>query len=512
MWSAPVSAAAFLPHVVRAAREAGFSSLLVVLARGADAAPLQRELTREWTSIHDVTGHLVAVLCPEPATAKSPITTFTSMSGRFLRDVAQMHDLRVFPLGGGYAELAGELVMSVSRHSEPGTRIDGHSYTAAPFTPREHHLAWTEAASRCATHFGIPEADLPALLLLDFPEPSALLLTLRPDSPLSPYRLCKEIAEQLGCTKRAAALFAEAEELARAEVLLAARAERGGGRADGPADDEAAVEAERARLLAVLDDPLSAHLDAELRAAYAGLDQHLCRVEDVEPDLVAQWRTRLGELTSSGAPVTVRDALHLLFDVLGRVRAEGSGGRRWLGLHRKARKVLRATAEALGVELDWDLSAEDPVGAALDRFDRRRDRCRARAEEEPLARERAQVLLRGTRERLAVVGRELSEIRDRARAEGGTVAAAERAAHRLLGVSAAEERQGHAGLDGYRVRVVREPEAAAPRAAHPATPLARPGASATANNVSGHAELHGPVVQARDISGGIHIHPPPDRT
>ncbi|GGR82093.1 hypothetical protein GCM10010252_20900 [Streptomyces aureoverticillatus] len=66
MISIPLEARDYLPYVMEAARREGYLGLVVVLARTAEARNLHKELTRDWTSIHDVTGHALAVLCPEP--------------------------------------------------------------------------------------------------------------------------------------------------------------------------------------------------------------------------------------------------------------------------------------------------------------------------------------------------------------------------------------------------------------------------------------------------------------
>ncbi|HET6855968.1 MAG TPA: hypothetical protein VFH94_02590 [Streptomyces sp.] len=66
MITIPVEAASYLPYVMEAAEREGYLGLMVVLARTAEARSLHEELTRDWTSIHDVTGHALAVLCPEP--------------------------------------------------------------------------------------------------------------------------------------------------------------------------------------------------------------------------------------------------------------------------------------------------------------------------------------------------------------------------------------------------------------------------------------------------------------
>jgi hypothetical protein len=66
MLLAPVPTEEFLAHVMRAAERCGYAGLVVILARTADARPQHEELTRDWTSLHDVTGSVLALLCPDP--------------------------------------------------------------------------------------------------------------------------------------------------------------------------------------------------------------------------------------------------------------------------------------------------------------------------------------------------------------------------------------------------------------------------------------------------------------
>ncbi len=54
MFSAPASIPALLPHVVRAAENAHFTGMVVVLARTADARRLHWELTRGRHPAHPV--------------------------------------------------------------------------------------------------------------------------------------------------------------------------------------------------------------------------------------------------------------------------------------------------------------------------------------------------------------------------------------------------------------------------------------------------------------------------
>ena len=65
----PIPTDRYLAHVVDAAKSAGYGALLVVLVRTADARDFHDAIIDDWTSLHDVTGDFVAVLCPDPKNA-----------------------------------------------------------------------------------------------------------------------------------------------------------------------------------------------------------------------------------------------------------------------------------------------------------------------------------------------------------------------------------------------------------------------------------------------------------
>jgi hypothetical protein len=178
----PVSAEEYLPHIVRAAEASGYAGLMVVLARTADARAQHEELTRDWTSLHDVTGSLLAVLCPDPD------------ASRHLSAVAGGPLGRAAAAPGLYLEhQSWQRKASFQRNFWNENARYSFSRSRATQTADAHHSAWTEAVSRCARYFGVAEAQLPAVLILSFWDETAVLIRIHPT--ISIYRLAKALAE-----------------------------------------------------------------------------------------------------------------------------------------------------------------------------------------------------------------------------------------------------------------------------------------------------------------------------
>jgi len=57
----------FLDHVIETIKLCDYDALVIVLARTADAETLHNDLTQRWSSLHDVSRSLLALLCPDPA-------------------------------------------------------------------------------------------------------------------------------------------------------------------------------------------------------------------------------------------------------------------------------------------------------------------------------------------------------------------------------------------------------------------------------------------------------------
>ena len=184
MFVVPVPADEFLPFVIRAIESNGYAGLFIILARTADAREQHEELTRDWTSIHDVTGPLLAVLCPDPKALRSAVVYDGSISTGI---VAEGLDSGTWDFDPRDALAIGALV---ERYRDRGGQA------ARPFSARAHQDAWSEATSRCARYFGIAEGSLPSLLVLSYLERAATLISLASDTSI--YALCKSVVARLG--------------------------------------------------------------------------------------------------------------------------------------------------------------------------------------------------------------------------------------------------------------------------------------------------------------------------
>ena len=179
----PVTAAEYLPHIMRAAEASGYAGLMVVLARTADARPQHEELTRDWTSLHFVTGSLLAVLCPDP-----------DASGH--RSAVKGGPLgRAAGVPGLHLEHQSWQRQNSFQHNfwDKQARLD-FSQSKATRSAEAHHAAWTEAASLCARFFGFAEAQLPSVLILSFWDETGVLIRLQPTITL--YSFAKALAER----------------------------------------------------------------------------------------------------------------------------------------------------------------------------------------------------------------------------------------------------------------------------------------------------------------------------
>lgn len=210
----PLHTEAVLPHVVRAAEAAGYAGLLVVLARAAEARALHDELTEHWTSLHDVTGSLVAVLCPDPDELDRGGTS---------DEILSCHGMRLRHGAGlpGFASRFRDHFDHTIYESVPAeyhtdwSPFGFRAVAQMPQIAQLHRDAWTEAASRCAGYFGIAERRLPCVLLLSLWERVAVAFAVRFTGTL--YPLCKELAVDLGDAPR------RIDRLKNREVRLTAR-------------------------------------------------------------------------------------------------------------------------------------------------------------------------------------------------------------------------------------------------------------------------------------------------
>jgi hypothetical protein len=265
MFVVPVPADEFLPFVIRAIQANGYVGLFIVLARTADAREQHEELTRDWTSIHDVTGPLVAVLCPDPRTLRSAVVYDRSISTGISAEGLVSGTWQFDPRDAAAIEAL------ISHYRDRGVQA------ARPFSARAHQDAWSEATSRCARYFGVPEGLLPSLLVLSYLDRSATLISLGGDTSI--YALCKSVVNRLGTLP---------DDLMRTREAQQAAVSRWSRLRD---DSSAWDKRQRAVMLPY----------AEWHEQIVSLDRHIARLEGLLPDLVVQARSSLARLMADEA-------------------------------------------------------------------------------------------------------------------------------------------------------------------------------------------------------------------
>ncbi|MDQ0904969.1 hypothetical protein QFZ22_000954 [Streptomyces canus] len=315
MWKAPVNTHEALPYIVDAARRDGYLGLMVILARTAEARSLHEELSRDWTSIHDVTGHRIAVLCPDPYFVDDPEETpyYAGVDDRIARFWNNL-------------TLDDCVDFTHTNVLTPHNVWGGVPVARPPYPKDVQHAAWTEAVSRCAAFFGIAEMRLPAVLVLCLRERGDVLIQLRPETSL--YKLCKKIASHPGYSPEDAI---QLQEWARLTDLVERFPRR---RREGyewrKADDSP-------RSMARL-------LDVEaVRKQIDGLRHHMAQVVHVDPNAHRAWSQSLEELIRTDAAEETAQAR--LSEIVCEVR-EHPRKVDWRRLDHKVRKVQLALRKA----------------------------------------------------------------------------------------------------------------------------------------------------------------------
>ncbi|MGC9442707.1 hypothetical protein [Streptomyces sp. WG5] len=467
MWKAPVNAREALPYIVDAARRDGYLGLMVVLARTAEARTLHEELSRDWTSIHDVTGHRIAVLCPDPSFVDDPeeepyCTALESPRSRFWKNLT-LDDC------GGFRH---------TRVLTPDDAWRGVPVARPPYPEDVQQAAWTEAVSRCAEFFGIAERLLPAVLVLCLREETDVLIQLRPETSL--YKLCKRVASHPGYSPGDDVRLRERARLTR---LVERFPRHGFGRHERREVEDPPTS--MARLLEV--DAVRKQID--------GLRHHLTLVAHVDPDAHRAWSERLAELIRADAAEQTAQAF--LTEIARAVRADPRKAD-WRRLDQKAEKVKRALREAADppAELHYVPESQD-----------------AKAEREA---------------RLAALQAELAETEQWLDSRPGLAEACRKAARDDMGpctvepLKLAEYLSLGRGYSAERIQVMRPTDSppasgdadtggdtggdantgGAPRIGGNTDTGAGAGAG-TGNDLSG--TIHGPAVQAGQV-GDIHFH------
>lgn len=198
MYVTPLPINMFLRHLLSASATSGYLGAVLVLARTAEARTQHEELIEDWTSVHDLSGASLAVLCPvappDDWPDRPPIE-------------AQVGGVRS-PRG---REIVGAEGMRVDLHIRDeafrgafwdSMRRDGSDSQfgcvagARPHSSEEHERGWTQATSSAAAFFGLRESLLPCLLVLSMRERHGTVIAMEED--LSVYRLFKQLIVNIG--------------------------------------------------------------------------------------------------------------------------------------------------------------------------------------------------------------------------------------------------------------------------------------------------------------------------
>ncbi|MFJ5534921.1 esterase/lipase family protein [Streptomyces sp. NPDC093261] len=157
----------------------------MLLARERDAEAQHRELTDHWTSVHDVTGPALAVLCPVPTHA-------------WPRAVQN-------PTDPGRGVMAEGMTLEVphSRHRfernfwkdlsfRPGWD-EAFVKPERPASAEAHASGWTQAVTDAAEFFGIEESHVPCLVVLSMVERHGTVIPM--DEVFGVYDFLKKLKE-----------------------------------------------------------------------------------------------------------------------------------------------------------------------------------------------------------------------------------------------------------------------------------------------------------------------------
>lgn len=205
MLTAQVPDRNFMDAAIVGAERAGYLGMVIVAAREADNPRLLQELVTYWSSLDDVTGNALAVLCPLPsmnprlrdsprdlpnfpgAGAVEDGATSTSVTGRTMG-----------VLGGPARGYFSSEFMKRLREKFPDKNWDSKSPSLAGHQPnrllkqREHRDAWTGSARTAADYLGLDESQIPSIILLSYVEKTAVVVPAVPG--LSLYDVLKRVA------------------------------------------------------------------------------------------------------------------------------------------------------------------------------------------------------------------------------------------------------------------------------------------------------------------------------
>lgn len=188
----------FLRHLLSASATSGYLGAVLVLARTAEARTQHEELIEDWTSIHDLSGASLAVLCPVAPPARWPdlppieerVGGVRSPRGR---EIVGAEGMRV-DLNNRDEEFRDAFWASIRRDGSDAQF--GWAADARTRSREEHERGWTQATSSAAAFFGLSESAIPCLLVLSMRERHGTVIAMEED--LSLYRLFKQLIVNIG--------------------------------------------------------------------------------------------------------------------------------------------------------------------------------------------------------------------------------------------------------------------------------------------------------------------------
>ena len=212
----PIPVNRYLRPLLEAARFSGYIGLVFIVARAADARDQLDELARDWTSLHDVTGPLIGILCPSPTghpyesgvIRRGTRGQGVGVRGLMLQRASEADDNKFARAFWDAAQKDARIQDAMHNYELPDI-----TPPRPPLPPEELAAAWTEVTTESAQYFGIAEDRLPCVLIMSLLEQTSVVIHLRPG--LSIYRLLRGAIRALGTEPaRIAALHERQSELA----------------------------------------------------------------------------------------------------------------------------------------------------------------------------------------------------------------------------------------------------------------------------------------------------------
>ncbi|WP_326654764.1 hypothetical protein [Streptomyces sp. NBC_01750] len=285
----PLPVNAFLRHLLSASATSGYLGTVLLLARTADARTQHDELNHDWTSVHDVTGASLAVLCPiAPPDHDGPLT------GGGVQHPWRPQAAGVAGMTLNLPSLRDDATFETAfwRSLEQGDAYGefGQAAGSRPHSSDVHERGWTRATTSAAAFFGIHESLLPCLLVLSMRERHGTLLAV--EESLSVYRLFRQLIVHMGPAP------AQLAELLWEQRTVDWRLSR--------------LTQDRVRYQNAVS-----YVPIEWPVQIDALGRHLGAVEHLAPDLIADCRGRLAAIRDTGeSDRGLAEKLRQVIDVL----------------------------------------------------------------------------------------------------------------------------------------------------------------------------------------------------